>query len=166
MDFDWDESWLIDFDHAAFRDRLRDAIQEAGYVPHNGESRWQLFCRDAGVPPEWALTAVRNAETDLYSYADTLQRLAAAVGRDLRWLVTGHGAQKSPAFREGLHQLVTEYFEHELAPEEEQVRLHRYLDQKIDALSAHTPQAAFRKNLPQTWREVAWLHEEMMQIQG
>ena len=160
------EQLVEDFDHDAFRARLKNAVRNLGI------RKWTEYCSKVGLPPQGALNALEECKSglarDVWPNIDILEQLAQGVGRDLEWLVKGHSSNSDfvISLSERVHGLVDEYAYKEQLPEDDTGRLHSYVHQMIDGLHARTPEAAYRRGLPQTWKDVAWIYDEMVTMQG
>jgi hypothetical protein len=152
---------LAHFDHADLKARVRNAVRCTGF-------NWWAFCAKHGLPPMGAKEAIDGCGSELDRHVDMIERIAAALGRDLQWVLIGVSSDDgfTIGLKEHSHQLVDQFIERYDIPEEDHSRLHRYIDSMIDSLQARTPQAAFRRGVPQTWRDVAWIYEDLIQLEG
>ena len=78
------EQLVEDFDHDAFRARLKNAVRNLGI------RKWTEYCSKVGLPPQGALNALEECKSglarDVWPNIDILEQLAQGVGRDLEWL--------------------------------------------------------------------------------
>lgn len=152
----FDEGSNADFNHDDFKARLKSAMRAEGIT-------FEALCERGGVSPSRALRVIEYSASNLYENLDILEALARATGRDLNWLITGVSSDTafSVTVRERSHQLVSEYIYRAEVPQTEREGLHQAVDALVNSLQTHTPQAAYRRGLPQTWKDVAWIHRRM-----
>ena len=146
------------FRYDAFRARLKAAIRLMGF------RLWSDFCRYANVGTRAAQLAVEGCEFDVRPQLEMLRELAAALGRDVEWLLTGKISEDKFTIteRERIHALVNDFLYHEEVDEEDRGRFHEFMDKKISALQSHTAHELYRKGLPQTLRDVGFCWEEFI----
>jgi hypothetical protein len=158
----FDPAWLEDFDHDAFRARLKNAYRSANLT-------FSDLVSAAGVTRDEALKAIDQCAFAVERWLHVLGRFAVVVGRDLKWLLTGQSTQADfmVSLYERNHTLIDEYIYMDQIPEEDQHRLHRYADLKMSGMQARTAGAAYRKGIAlNSWRDVAELYQEMLMMHG
>jgi hypothetical protein len=129
---------------------------------------WVKFCVDHNLDPDTTLVTLQLCEKDVRPHLALLEIIAAAFGRDLVWLLTGIPGDTgfTITIKERTHELVDEYIRRDDVPEEDHGRLHAYVERMIQSLEVHTPQAAYRRGLPQTWRDMARIYQDMLETEG
>lgn len=145
------------FDNDTIKARLRAAMAEEGIS-------WQALCASAGVASDVAQRAVEAGTDGLPQALPVFQRLSIALGRGPDWLISGSSGPES-SFRETLQervrQLVWLYVYKAPLPATEGDRLMKHYEKVFKSLTCATPQAAFRRGLPRTIRDVAYAYERM-----
>jgi hypothetical protein len=149
------------FNFDDFRIRLRNAVRTTGMG-------WIQFCETHRLPPEGMRLAIQGCERDLDRFIDQIELIAKALGRDLEWALTGVSRENDfpISINEHTRRLVDEYIVRDDVPHEDRSRLHEYVSKKLTNFHAWTPQAALRTGIPQNWRDVAYLYQEMLQLHG
>lgn len=158
---DWIDSAEQNFSYDNFRARLKTAIRSEGLS-------WFKFCEKAGVPHAQALRAIEACQHGIRANLVVIDKLASTLGRNSRWLVSGEDTTSkfSESIGERSHRLIEEYAYRAQIPDEDVPRLHGYVETMVQGLQAHTDSAAYRRGLPSSWMDVAWIYDEFRVMQG
>jgi transcriptional regulator with XRE-family HTH domain len=137
---------------------LKAAMSEEGVT-------WPELCSRAGVSESEAQHAVELGTNGLPQSLPLLQRLSLSLGRDANWLLTGNdkdGVARKLSQSEQAKKVVWEYIYNAEVPRSEWALLVAQIDNIVASLTCSTPQAAFRRGLPRTWTDVAWMHQRIL----